>query len=236
MKQKIVPQQLSRVSLAGFLLVNLTIPQFSLWNSQILPQHVNPVTSFIEIPQDTPLVTVAKYVEIPEIEMSDENLLVETEHIVESEPEIETQTDQTQTQEFKDSSDSIKIDTQLELAIVEPTPEPAAIIEDTPIPEPIEPEFISTPFDDLYQEYADRYSIDVNLLKKIAACESGHNPTSVNGDYLGMFQFSSGTWQSTRAEMSLDPNPDLRTDPTEAIHTAAFKIGAGGAHAWAACL
>ncbi|MCL5969933.1 MAG: transglycosylase SLT domain-containing protein [Patescibacteria group bacterium] len=73
-------------------------------------------------------------------------------------------------------------------------------------------------------------------LRSIAYCESKFNPNAINGDYCGLFQFSSDTWQSTRREMGLDENPDLRFNPEEAIKTAAFKISRGGINSWRNCL
>ncbi len=87
----------------------------------------------------------------------------------------------------------------------------------------------------LFDKYSSEYSVDKNLLKKIANCESHFNSTSRNGDYGGMFQFSSGTWSGTRAQMGQDGNTDLRFSAEEAIKTAAFKISRGGSGAWPTC-
>ena len=87
----------------------------------------------------------------------------------------------------------------------------------------------------LFARFSQEYSVDQNLLTKIAACESHFNANSVNGDYGGMFQYSSSTWQTTRTAMSLDPNPDLRFNAEEAIKTTAYKISRGGSSAWPVC-
>lgn len=87
----------------------------------------------------------------------------------------------------------------------------------------------------VFSKYSSDYGVDKNLLKKIADCESHFHTSSVNGDYGGMFQFSSGTWTATRNQMGADTNPDLRFSGEEAIKTAAFKISRGGAGAWPAC-
>ncbi len=87
----------------------------------------------------------------------------------------------------------------------------------------------------LLSKYSSEYGIDKNLLSKIANCESHYHTTSVNGDYGGMFQFSTGTWIGTRNQMGLDSNPELRFSGEEAIRTAAFKISRGGVSAWANC-
>lgn len=87
----------------------------------------------------------------------------------------------------------------------------------------------------LLDKYSMEFGVDKNLLKKIANCESHFNTGSKNGDYGGMFQFSTGTWIGTRNQMGLDSNPDLRFSGEEAIKTAAFKISRGGVGAWPAC-
>lgn len=93
----------------------------------------------------------------------------------------------------------------------------------------------SIDIDGLFSKYSGEYGVDKGLLMKIADCESHFHTTSVNGDYGGMFQFSTGTWQGTRAQMGLDQNPDLRFSGEESIRTAAFKISRGGTGAWANC-
>lgn len=117
----------------------------------------------------------------------------------------------------------------------EPTPEPTAE------PEPESQVDMSQPSSEklnkYFQEYAEMFGIDVDLLVKIAQCESGFNTTSHNEkyDYAGMYQFSAGTWQSNRNAMGEDPNPDLRFNAKEAIKTAAFLIKNRGAGAWPSC-
>ena len=114
---------------------------------------------------------------------------------------------------------------------------------DTPVPTTVTPVPTIQPsvtgpadLDSLFTKYSSEFSVDIALLKKIAKCESGFNPTSNNsGLYLGMFQFSSSTWTVNRNRMGLDPNPDLRTNAEEAIRTAAFVISRGGRGAWPNC-
>lgn len=125
------------------------------------------------------------------------------------------------------------------------TPTPTATLTPTPTDTPTE---IPTPtvaaatqptdtdLENWFTKYADDYHIDRELLRHIAQCESGFNTNSNNnGLYLGMYQFSRGTWISARSAMGLDTNPDLRTNAEEAIKTAAFKISQGGAGAWPNC-
>jgi len=57
----------------------------------------------------------------------------------------------------------------------------------------------------------------------------------VNGDYGGLYQFATNTWKTTRQKMNMDPHPDLRFNPEEAIRTAAFKISTVGLSPWPNC-
>jgi len=233
MKHLFQIKRLKTVSLASILVFNFSIPQLPVNFSPQSRVSLNSVSGHLQLPEDIPLIAPVTKILVQPLEPSEVDTTSEIEEstevasiVIEKQKPIEAQ------EEVETPSKP------------EPTPTPQATAEPTPTatPEILEQVvettelFIETPYDSLYQEYADRYSIEVNQLKKIAACESGHNATSVNGDYLGMFQFSSSTWQSTRNQMGLDPNPELRLDPIEAIHTAAFKIGAGGIRAWASCL
>ncbi|MCL4338549.1 transglycosylase family protein [Patescibacteria group bacterium] len=66
-------------------------------------------------------------------------------------------------------------------------------------------------------------------------CESGLNPKADNGIYGGLYQFSAGSWETTRIRMNLNPDPNLRFNAEEAIKTAAFKLAADGVYAWPHC-
>lgn len=109
-----------------------------------------------------------------------------------------------------------------------PTPEPT--LSPTVIP------YTSNDFDQWFTQYSKEYGVEKNTLFLIAVCESKLNPQASNGDYKGIYQFSTGTWQSTRNQMGMDQNPDLRFNPEESIRTAAFKISRGGSSAWKNCL
>ncbi len=122
-----------------------------------------------------------------------------------------------------------------------PTPTPTPTLTPTPTPTPLPtttPTPITAPVDleSLFITYSNKYSVDKNLLKKIAACESGFN-TNANfrNIYKGMFQFAASSWESVRTAMNMDPNPDLRTNPEEAIKTAAFMLSVGRKNAWPTC-
>lgn len=109
-----------------------------------------------------------------------------------------------------------------------PTLIPTPTLTPTPIPAPVN-------LNDLFTKYSNQYSVAKDLLQKIANCESGFNSNSVNGDYLGMFQFSSGSWISNRNNMGLDPNTELRLNAEESIKTAAFMISVNRTNAWPNC-
>lgn len=126
-----------------------------------------------------------------------------------------------------------------------PTPLPTttipATLSPTPtmIPTPI-PTFIphlvtSAELETLFTQFGTEYHVDSNWLKKIARCESNFNPQADTGTYAGMFQFSAGTWISTRNNMGLDPNPDLRKNAEESIRTTAFMLSKGRQNAWPNC-
>ena len=118
-----------------------------------------------------------------------------------------------------------------------PTPYPTAtrVPTATPTPTPVR-QINAGNYEQFFDQYSSQYGVDKNLLKKIAQCESGINPDSRTDLYGGMFQFATQTWISTRSDMGLDTNPDLRFSAEEAIKTAAFKISNGGANAWKNCL
>lgn len=115
-----------------------------------------------------------------------------------------------------------------------PTALPTAIPTPTAAPAPV----TAGPADleGMFTQYGAQYGVDKEILKKIAKCESGFNPTSNNsGMYLGMFQFAASTWSANRNRMGLDPNPDLRTNAEESIRTAAYMIGKAGTGPWPHC-
>lgn len=115
-----------------------------------------------------------------------------------------------------------------------PTPEPT----ETPAPEPTATPDVWAPaeYDSLIAQYAGQYGVDRNILDRLAVCESHFNPNSQNGDYLGIFQFSKGTWQNYRSQMGMDPNPDLRSNAEESIRTAAYVVQQRGTAPWPSCI
>jgi hypothetical protein len=114
-----------------------------------------------------------------------------------------------------------------------PTATPTPLITETPTPTltPSAPVDIEA----LFTDHANHSSVDKELLKRIAQCESGMNSSAENGQYGGMYQFSEGSWRSTRSTMGMDTDPSLRFNPGESIRTAAFKLSTGGRSAWPNC-
>lgn len=103
----------------------------------------------------------------------------------------------------------------------------------TPIPTPIT--VTSEELENLFTKYANQYSADKELLKRIAKCESNFNTNAIFRDYAGLFQFAAASWISSRNLMGQDNNPDLRFSADESIKTAAFKLSRGELNAWPSC-
>lgn len=130
------------------------------------------------------------------------------------------------------------------------TPKPTIIptatpsLTPTPVPTPTQiPEPTSTPdvwspasMEHWFAQYAGQFGADKNLLERIANCESHFNPNAINGDYVGMFQFSTSTWINYRSQMGMDTNPALRTNPEESIKTGAFLVSKRGSAPWPSCV
>lgn len=110
-----------------------------------------------------------------------------------------------------------------------PTPRPK------PTPTPVLPTTSPLSMEDLFSKYASQYTVSKDLLKRIAGCESGFNPKATNGDYGGLFQFSSLAWREARGRIGLNADANLRFDAEEAIKTAAHEIQVKGTSGWAAC-
>lgn len=118
------------------------------------------------------------------------------------------------------------------LPTLTPTPVPTKIPKPTTIPQPkFSPEEIHA----FIERFAAQYSVDPNVLRHIAVCESGFNPSVVNGPYAGLFQFSGITWKNNRLTMGEDTNTDLRFNAEEAIQTAADLISRGRKEIWPNC-
>jgi len=103
-------------------------------------------------------------------------------------------------------------------------------VQPTYYPEPAPAELYS-----MVSQYAAKYGARVDIMLPIMQCESGFNPSAVNGSFGGLFQFLSSTWISNRNAMGENPDPSLRFNAEESIKTAAFKMGRDGYGAWPAC-
>lgn len=112
-----------------------------------------------------------------------------------------------------------------------PTKKPLPTKTPTPSPVPV----TASELDEWFTRYSNHYSIERIKLWKIAVCESNLKPHATNGDYGGLYQFSTNTWKATRRAMNLDSDPILRFHPEEAIKTAAFKISTMGLSPWPNC-
>lgn len=115
---------------------------------------------------------------------------------------------------------------------VTPTPTEIPTVTPTPTLPPIPP---ASDIDGYFAKYSNDYHVDIEVLRRIARCESGYNAHAQYLDYGGMFQFSTNSWIVTRQAMGLDTNPDLRFSAEESIRTAAFKISQNGTGAWPNC-
>lgn len=125
--------------------------------------------------------------------------------------------------------------TEFEIIVITATPIPTPTKKPTPTPTITPTPIPVGALEDWFTKYSTQQSIDKERLKRIAVCESGLNPNARFLDYGGLFQFATSSWISTRANMNLPTDPNLRFNPEEAIRTAAFKIATGGIRAWPNC-
>jgi len=119
-----------------------------------------------------------------------------------------------------------------------PTPKPTVKPTPTPTGTPGPTPDVWSPADmaPIFQNYANVYGVDVNVLERLANCESHFNPNAVNGNYVGMFQFSSSSWIVFRGEMGFDASVVLRSNIEESIRTAAYVLQTRGTNPWPACI
>ena len=89
-----------------------------------------------------------------------------------------------------------------------------------------------------YGSFAGQYGVDANLLRHIAQCESrcDSNVVSPNGNYVGLYQFSTWAWSYYRKLMGEADDYSLRKDAKESIRTAAYVVSIGQKHIWPNCL
>jgi hypothetical protein len=113
-----------------------------------------------------------------------------------------------------------------------PTPRPKPKPTTTPVPQPT---FTSEQINGFIDQYSGQYGVDPNVIRYIALCEAGFNPSAKNYIYGGLFQFGPITWEDIRAKMGKDPNPNLRFNGQEAVQTAAYAVSIGDKHIWPHC-
>lgn len=123
----------------------------------------------------------------------------------------------------------------LDYIVITETPIPTRTPTSTRTPTPTIKFITSSQFEEWFDKYSSNQSVNKDLLKKIAVCESDLNPQAVNGFYAGLYQFSESSWRNTRKQMNQDDNLKLRFDPEEAIETAAFRLATSGPAAWPNC-
>lgn len=109
------------------------------------------------------------------------------------------------------------------------TPKPSS----TPVPRP---QYSSSEVNSFVERFAAQYGVDPNVMRYIALCESGFNPSAARLSYAGLFQFGPTTWKNLRVLMGEDPNTDLRFNAEEAAQTAAFAISSGDSKIWPNCM
>lgn len=119
---------------------------------------------------------------------------------------------------------------------IPPTPTPIQS-EPTETPTPSPAPVITAPadLDELFTKYSSEYSVDKELMKRIANCESGLNPSATTSLYAGLYQFSESLWISTRTLMGHDGDPNLRFSAEESIRTAAFMVSQNHLGIWPNC-
>lgn len=119
----------------------------------------------------------------------------------------------------------------------DPTPTPTAKATSVPTPtiKP-QPVFTSQQINEFIDRFAAQYGADPNLLRHIALCESGFNPSAYNAGYAGLYQFGKITWRNVRGKMGEDQDSDLRYNAEEAVQTAAYNLHINNAGIWPNCV
>lgn len=120
------------------------------------------------------------------------------------------------------------------------TPTPTEFLTPTPTSAP-QPRHVSQPNfteEEIYNfinRFAGQYGVSPDVLRHIATCESGFNAQSVNGPYVGLFQFSSSSWESNRSQMGEETDPNIRFNAEESVQTAAYVVSKGDTSIWPNC-
>ncbi|SRR3990172_4660369 len=118
-----------------------------------------------------------------------------------------------------------------------PTANPSSTPTRVPTPSLVlQPQYTSEEIQGFIERFAGQYAVDPNALRHIADCESDFNPRAKNGDYLGLYQFSTNTWKNNRLLIGEDADPTLRLNAEEAVQTASFLLSIGKGGIWPNCL
>jgi len=119
-----------------------------------------------------------------------------------------------------------------------PTASPSATLTPTPTKVPKPPRPTSAPsmeVNALIERFSAQYSVDPNVMRHLAICESGFNSSAINGAYVGLFQFGTVTWKNLRKEIGEDTNINLRFSAEESAQTAAYALALGERGIWPNC-
>lgn len=111
------------------------------------------------------------------------------------------------------------------------TPAPTKTSFPTPKPTGVSSSEINTFID----RFSAQYSVDANILRHIAICESGFKSNITNAGYVGLYQFGPVTWKNIRLEIGEDSNPELRYSAEESVQTAAYALSKGKGNIWPNC-
>ena len=122
-----------------------------------------------------------------------------------------------------------------ETALIHPTEAPKPKTKPTPTLTPKPTPEPSQNVNGYIDRFSAQYSVDPNLVRAIAICESGFNSSATNNIYVGLFQFGSTTWSNIRKEMGEDPNPYLRFSAKDSVQTAAYSLSKGKGGIWPNC-
>lgn len=114
-----------------------------------------------------------------------------------------------------------------------PKPTPTATPSPTPIPKP---SYTSEQVNGFIERFAAQYSVDPNLLRHIALCESGFDSSAYHAGYAGLFQFGTSTWKNVRSKLGEDTDANLRYNAEEAVQTAAYALHINIAGIWPNCV
>lgn len=119
-----------------------------------------------------------------------------------------------------------------------PTASPSAALTPTPTKkpkQPIPPPVSSMEVNAMIERFSAQYSVDPNVMRHLAICESGFNSSAVNWTYVGLYQFGPATWKNLREEIGEDTNINLRFSAEESTQTAAYALALGKRGIWPNC-